>query len=83
MHPSTIAAVAALCGHVTTLRRGYRVLELGCGSGANIMSMARCAGALIIVAEFKAAAIAMIRAQGAIVGWTAPVAKILEGLADA
>ena len=43
MHPSTIAAVAALCGHVTTLRRGYRVLELGCGSGANIMSMALAA----------------------------------------
>ena len=34
-------------------------------------------------AEFKAAAIAMIRAQGAIVGWTAPVAKILEGLVNA
>ncbi len=34
-------------------------------------------------AEFKTAAIAMIRAQGAIVGWTTPVAKILEGLGDA
>lgn len=34
-------------------------------------------------AEFKAATIAMIRAQGAIVGWTAPVSKIIEGLADA
>ena len=33
--------------------------------------------------EFKAAAIAMIRAQGAIVGWTAPVSKILEGLVNA
>ena len=33
--------------------------------------------------EFKAAAIAMIRAQGAIVGWTAPVSDILEGLAHA
>lgn len=33
-------------------------------------------------AEFKAAAIAMIRAQGAIVGWTAPVSKILEGLGN-
>jgi nicotinamidase-related amidase len=32
--------------------------------------------------EFKAAAIAMIRAQGAIVGWTAPVSKILEGFAN-
>jgi nicotinamidase-related amidase len=31
--------------------------------------------------EFKAAAIAMIRAQGAIVGWTAPVSAITEGLA--
>ena len=30
--------------------------------------------------EFKSATIAMIRAQGAIVGWTAPVAKILSGL---
>lgn len=30
--------------------------------------------------EFKSAAIAMIRAQDAIVGWTAPVAKILSGL---
>ena len=30
--------------------------------------------------EFKVAAIAMIRAQGAIVGWTAPVASILAGL---
>jgi len=29
---------------------------------------------------FKAAAIEMIRAQGAIVGWTAPVDAILEGL---
>jgi nicotinamidase-related amidase len=31
--------------------------------------------------EFKAAAIAMIRAQGAIVGWTAPVRVITEALA--
>nr|WP_172331189.1 cysteine hydrolase [Mangrovicoccus sp. HB161399] len=30
--------------------------------------------------EFKAAALAMIRAQGAIVGWTAPTAKIAEAL---
>lgn len=30
--------------------------------------------------EFKAAAIAMIRAQGAIVGWTARVAEIVEAL---
>ena len=34
-------------------------------------------------AEFKTAAIAMIRAQGAIVGWTAPVSKILNGLGNA
>jgi len=33
--------------------------------------------------EFKASAIAMIRAQGAIVGWTTPVDRILEGLANA
>jgi nicotinamidase-related amidase len=33
--------------------------------------------------QFKAAAIEMIRAQGAIVGWTAHVDDILEGLADA
>lgn len=33
--------------------------------------------------EFKAAAIAMIRAQGAIVGWTAHVDDILKGLAYA
>jgi biuret amidohydrolase len=33
--------------------------------------------------EFKVAAIAMIRAQGAVVGWTAPVSKILEGLGNA
>lgn len=33
--------------------------------------------------EFKSAAIAMIRAQGAIVGWTAPVQDILEGLSHA
>ncbi|OWU84390.1 cysteine hydrolase [Oceanicola sp. 22II-s10i] len=31
--------------------------------------------------EFKAAALAMIRAQGAIVGWTAPVDAILSALA--
>ncbi|MGO9358970.1 MAG: cysteine hydrolase family protein [Xanthobacteraceae bacterium] len=30
--------------------------------------------------EFKAAALAMIRAQGAIVGWTATVSQVLEGL---
>ena len=30
--------------------------------------------------EFKAAAIAMIRAQGAIVGWTATTAQIVEAL---
>jgi biuret amidohydrolase len=30
--------------------------------------------------EFKAAALAMIRAQGAIVGWTATVDQVLEGL---
>jgi len=30
--------------------------------------------------EFKAAALAMIRAQGAIVGWTATVDEVLEGL---
>jgi nicotinamidase-related amidase len=33
--------------------------------------------------EFKASAIAMIRAQGAIVGWTTPVDSILEGIANA
>ncbi|MBB3944132.1 nicotinamidase-related amidase [Rhizobium skierniewicense] len=33
--------------------------------------------------DFKAAAIAMIRAQGAIVGWTARINDILEGIADA
>ncbi|MCO5731449.1 cysteine hydrolase family protein [Rhizobium sp. SSA_523] len=30
--------------------------------------------------EFKAATLQMLRAQGAIIGWTAPVAAILEGL---
>jgi nicotinamidase-related amidase len=30
--------------------------------------------------EFKAAALAMIRAQGAIVGWTASTEQVLEGL---
>ncbi|AYD03986.1 isochorismatase family cysteine hydrolase [Neorhizobium sp. NCHU2750] len=33
--------------------------------------------------EFKAAAIAMIRAQGAIVGWTAHIDDILKGLGNA
>jgi biuret amidohydrolase len=33
--------------------------------------------------EFKAAAIAMIRAQGAIVGWTARLSDLLEGIARA
>ncbi|MBA1140656.1 cysteine hydrolase family protein [Mesorhizobium neociceri] len=33
--------------------------------------------------EFKAAAIAMIRAQGAIVGWTATTDQVLKGIADA
>jgi nicotinamidase-related amidase len=33
--------------------------------------------------EFKAAALAMIRAQGAIVGWTATTDQVLEGLANA
>ena len=33
--------------------------------------------------EFKAATLAMIRAQGAIVGWTATTDQVLEGLADA
>ena len=33
--------------------------------------------------EFKSAAIAMIRAQGAIVGWTATVAQVLQGIANA
>ncbi|RRH91173.1 cysteine hydrolase [Mesorhizobium tamadayense] len=33
--------------------------------------------------EFKAAALAMIRAQGAIVGWTATVVQVLEGIANA
>ena len=32
-------------------------------------------------AEFKAAALAMIRAQGAIVGWTATTDEVLQGLA--
>ncbi|TGV78648.1 cysteine hydrolase, partial [Mesorhizobium sp. M00.F.Ca.ET.158.01.1.1] len=32
--------------------------------------------------EFKAAAIAMIRAQGAIVGWTATTDQVLQGLAE-
>ena len=31
--------------------------------------------------EFKAAALAMITAQGAIVGWSAPAAALIEGLA--
>jgi nicotinamidase-related amidase len=33
--------------------------------------------------EFKAAALAMIRAQGAIVGWTATTDQVLRGIADA
>src|SRR5579872_7180433 len=33
--------------------------------------------------QFKAAAIEMIRAQGAIVGWTATTDQVLQGLADA
>ena len=33
--------------------------------------------------EFKAAAIAMIRAQGAIIGWTAKLDDVLEAIADA
>jgi biuret amidohydrolase len=33
--------------------------------------------------EFKAAALAMIRAQGAIVGWTATTEQVLKGIADA
>lgn len=33
--------------------------------------------------EFKAAALAMIRAQGAIVGWTATTNQVLEGIANA
>jgi nicotinamidase-related amidase len=33
--------------------------------------------------EFKVAALAMIRAQGAIVGWTASTDQVLQGLADA
>jgi biuret amidohydrolase len=33
--------------------------------------------------QFKAAALEMIRAQGAIVGWTATTDQVLEGLADA
>ncbi|AZO27753.1 MULTISPECIES: isochorismatase family cysteine hydrolase [Mesorhizobium] len=33
--------------------------------------------------EFKAAALAMIRAQGAIVGWTATADQVLEGIANA
>jgi nicotinamidase-related amidase len=33
--------------------------------------------------EFKAAALAMIRAQGAIVGWTATTEQVLKGVADA
>jgi len=33
--------------------------------------------------EFKAAALAMIRAQGAIVGWTATTDQVLEGLRNA
>ena len=33
--------------------------------------------------EFRAAAIAMIRAQGAIVGWTAKLDDVLEAIADA
>ena len=33
--------------------------------------------------EFKTAALAMIRAQGAIVGWTATTDQVLRGIADA
>ena len=33
--------------------------------------------------EFKAAALAMIRAQGAIVGWTSTTAHVLQGISDA
>ena len=31
--------------------------------------------------EFKAAALEMIRAQGAIIGWTAPTDKLIEAIA--
>jgi nicotinamidase-related amidase len=33
--------------------------------------------------EFKAAALAMIRAQGAIVGWTSTTEQVLQGISDA
>lgn len=33
--------------------------------------------------EFKTAALAMIRAQGAIVGWTSTTAQVLQGISDA
>jgi nicotinamidase-related amidase len=33
--------------------------------------------------QFKAATLAMIRAQGAIVGWTATTDQVLQGIADA
>ena len=43
MHPATIAAIASVCGHIDTPRSHYSVLEIGCGSGANLMAMALAA----------------------------------------
>lgn len=40
LHPAAIAAVARLCGLSPRLR-GWRVLEIGCGEGVNLMGMAQ------------------------------------------
>src|SRR5207237_41801 len=39
-HPSNLAVVATLCGLQPPPVEGCRVLELGCGSGFNLLAMA-------------------------------------------
>lgn len=39
-HPAHIAAIAALCGHRAPGACRARVLEIGCGSGTNLLAMA-------------------------------------------
>ena len=39
-HPSRLAAVASLCGHASPDVTRARVLDIGCGSGTNLLAMA-------------------------------------------
>jgi SAM-dependent methyltransferase len=68
-HPSNLAVVAALCGLEPPRVEGCRVLELGCGTGFNLLAMAQSLpDAHFVGVDLSTRQIAQGRATAAAVG---------------